>query len=1065
MFKIRREQIDAMAGEPRQFLDLVQAVAARNGQRTEVDRDGKGLAVRESDDDHGTTRYRMNNKGLPGTVQAPDGRTFHYTYDQKNRPNAVSDAAGNRTLFEFNEEDEVVAVTDPGGYRQRISHRSGEPVAVERPGASGLRFGYDHTGQVNTVTDGRNRTLGIERDLEGRIRRILERGGGTIAYDHDDKGRLSALTTPIGAKWRVEYDNERGEKIVVYPDGRQERYGFDHRGLTRVVRRDGGTVSLATRPDGRLSEAAYPGGIHVRLKHDDDGHVTLGDNGAHPVAFGYDNEGRRVLEKLDGRSVQVLFDNSGLIDRMVTHRGETVHFKHGPDQRVSRVTDWDGRVYDVRRDGSGFLTGIDFPNGVRFTRQTSALGLAQTDRLRTRTSEITRDYRYDQNDRLVGVEDSDLGTKEHSFDADDRLTGVHSPRAATVYSYDAHGNATRVGDQSFRYNGLDQIAPGSGVNCRYDALGNLTEESGLGRQHTYTYNGQNQLVRANLPGGRVAEYGYDAFGRRVWKRVDGVTTIYSWWGEQIIAEDTDGPEARHVDYLYLPGTNLPLAMRVNSEVYCVHADHLDTPVRLTNRTGDVVGYAEPHGFTFVEVQADVRQPLRFPGQYFDEETGLHYNVARYFHPGLSRYLSPDPLFFEGSTNLYLYALNNPVAFTDPTGRFAPLVIAGIIGGAVLVGAAICAALAAAHQAASNYAEGRPLGEGVLGAAGRGAIGGAGAGLGAGVGFVLGGPWGALAGGLIGGLATSVIMAGVEAPSGHTLQACGEAAINTMIPFRGSIKRYLDNPNDPNRGKQLAVDMTFDVINLALIALGVRAARGARVPGRPPVERPVEPPKPPEKPQPPEPVIQPKSFYDSLSPKAKAAYDQQKALGNEKMLNQIEEGTKNADGSYDVAKANKILESKHLDEAGLNNAKQAKEQKATQNADKLIKEVDNIVKETDGTNRPNAKIGDGTSEAALMAEIADGEPKGSPEGHYQKVADYTQVLKKKQAALQEQRKNISDPAKQAEIDQSIKDAQDRIDKMQPAIDAWNDRATTNPAKWNPDGTSKKNPNWPKDLGKK
>ncbi len=61
----------------------------------------------------------------------------------------------------------------------------------------------------------------------------------------------------------------------------------------------------------------------------------------------------------------------------------------------------------------------------------------------------------------------------------------------------------------------------------------------------------------------------------------------------------------------------------------------------------------------------------------------------------------------------------------------------------------------------------------------------------------------------------------------------------MIPFRGSIKRYLDNPNDPNRGKQLAVDMTFDVINLALIALGVRAARGARVPGRPPVERPVE----------------------------------------------------------------------------------------------------------------------------------------------------------------------------------------------------------------------------------
>jgi RHS repeat-associated protein len=135
---------------------------------------------------------------------------------------------------------------------------------------------------------------------------------------------------------------------------------------------------------------------------------------------------------------------------------------------------------------------------------------------------------------------------------------------------------------------------------------------------------------------------------------------------RLIAE-TDGTGQTLVEYIYLDDE--PLAMIGDESVFYYHTDHLGTPQVMTDANGTVVWSAlySPFGNATVTTST-IENNLRFPGQYYDAETGLHYNYHRYYNPKTGRYITADPIGLMGGVNLYGYVGGNPVRWVDPRGK-------------------------------------------------------------------------------------------------------------------------------------------------------------------------------------------------------------------------------------------------------------------------------------------------------------------------------------------------------------------------------------------------------------
>ncbi|MEE3936626.1 RHS repeat-associated core domain-containing protein [Pseudomonas viridiflava] len=295
---------------------------------------------------------------------------------------------------------------------------------------------------------------------------------------------------------------------------------------------------------------------------------------------------------------------------------------------------------------------------------------------------IHRRYQYDPAGELVRTLDKLRGEIKYEYEANGQLHSRDTGKLvdSEEFRYDAAANRLNFNTSRFDHVKDNRLKQWRDQEYTYDAWGNLIEKrSGLAKWQTFTYDCENRLVRAetmlNSQLHSTGTYQYDSLGRRVAKQsqAKGKTEHkrFLWQGLRMLREESPGQSSL---YVYEPGSYAPLA-RVDqregdsgNKVYYFHTDQIGTPLEMTDIDGQIVWQATYKAWGSLEALtvSEVEQNLRFQGQYFDEETGLHYNTFRYYDPEVGRFITQDPIGLLGSVNLYSYA-SSPNNWIDPLG--------------------------------------------------------------------------------------------------------------------------------------------------------------------------------------------------------------------------------------------------------------------------------------------------------------------------------------------------------------------------------------------------------------
>ena len=207
----------------------------------------------------------------------------------------------------------------------------------------------------------------------------------------------------------------------------------------------------------------------------------------------------------------------------------------------------------------------------------------------------------------------------------------------------------------------------------YAAAGNVTYDSQNGPGYGYNYAAAGRMSSFAINGVIQSEYENNYLGQQVIRRLiqtgQVIHAVHDALGNRIAEHDYDeagGTSTLIREYIWASGTIVGVVE--NGALYFVRTDHIGRPVFATDDSGAKVWEASYLPFGGVETSTGANSDLRFPGQWFQSETGLHQNWMLDYDPTLGRYLRADPLGLLAGQNLYGYALNNPHRYIDPDGR-------------------------------------------------------------------------------------------------------------------------------------------------------------------------------------------------------------------------------------------------------------------------------------------------------------------------------------------------------------------------------------------------------------
>jgi RHS repeat-associated protein len=648
--------------------------------------------------------YEYDSVGQLKKVTQPDASYVQYTYDNAHRLTDIQDGLGNKIHYTLDnmgnrtaEESYDPSLTLVRAHSRVIDglNRVWKDVGGTTPSTQVTQNGFDANGNLTSVLDPLSRTTLQDFDPLNRLKAVKDPFNGTThptQFAYNGQSMLTQVTDPAGLSTTYTL-NGHGETIAQSsPDTGSTSFTFD------------AASNLKTKLDARGISANYSYDALNRVTqivYPDETVTYTWDscaNGKGRLCSISDNSGTTTYTldlwgRVTGKSQTVAgvtqsmgyaFNSAGQLSTVTTPSGRSVAYGYSNNRPVSvtvnGVSVLSGVTYEAFGPNGGWVWGNSasnthtrvFDKDFRATRVTSDQPTSGSQPY------FDKKFNWDVMSRISSIEDlaNSALNASYGFDALDRLSSATQGSSSWGYTYNGVGDrlTSTVGAASTTYayqastHRLTSLSGAQSKTFTVDAAGNMTGDGST----TWIYGGNNRPTSAGS-----TTFLINALGQRV-KKTTGSSSIRfvydesgRLWGEY------DGTGALIQEIVWLE--DLPVAvLRANgagTDIYYVHSDQLGTPRAITLSSDNQFVWKWDNTEAFGNSAPNDNPSglgtfafnLRFPGQYWDSETGTSYNYFRTYDPSIGRYIQSDPIGLSGGINTYAYVKGQPLTLTDPFG--------------------------------------------------------------------------------------------------------------------------------------------------------------------------------------------------------------------------------------------------------------------------------------------------------------------------------------------------------------------------------------------------------------